>query len=139
MRGPFSADHNLRTLTFLRRPHGARLKRVLGIDFFQMEIVMNKATGTATAAASAGPAAGAVFTLRHGKRYRATIVLHGLEQFASDAMLKQKFESYGFSDVGVTGVGGTRIAEGTWNGGTVTGAIDSHIVKVEEENNGVFA
>ena len=82
--------------------------------------------------ANAASTPGSNFTLRKGKRYRATIVLHGFEQFASDDMLRDKFIGYGFTNVQVTGSGGTRTAEGTWSKDDVTGQIDSHVPTVTE-------
>ena len=81
---------------------------------------------------NAAPVAGSSFTLRQGKRYRATIVLHGLEQLASDASLTEKFVGYGFTNVQVVGSGGTRTGEGTWSRPDVPGQIDSHIVSVTQ-------
>jgi hypothetical protein len=45
-------------------------------------------------------------------------------------MLQETFSSYGFTDVQVTGSGGMRIAEATWNKPDVTGQIDAHITSV---------
>jgi hypothetical protein len=76
--------------------------------------------------------AGSQYTLRQGKRYRATIALFGFEQFASDDMIRDKLTEAGFTEVEVTGGGGTRTAEGRWGKPDVTGQIDHHIVSVTE-------
>jgi len=55
------------------------------------------------------------FTLQRGKRYKATIHLGFVERLASNDLLAEKFRSAGFTDVQVTGEGGTRQAVGVWN------------------------
>jgi len=82
--------------------------------------------------ALAGAARPTTFTVQHGHRYRATLVLSGLEQFASNGLIAGRLQGYGFSNVIVTGSGGTRVAEGTWNGPDTTGQLDSHIVSIVE-------
>jgi Thermolysin metallopeptidase, alpha-helical domain/Thermolysin metallopeptidase, catalytic domain len=74
----------------------------------------------------------AVFTIRHGHRYAATVVLSGLEQFASDDDIANRLKQYGFTDVVVTGSGSTRRAEATWNGADTTAQVDSHLRDVVE-------
>jgi len=84
---------------------------------------------------SAAPLAGAAprtFTVRNGHRYRATLALSGFDQFASNDLIEGRLQGYGFINVTVTGSGGTRVAEGTWNGPDTTGQLDSHIVSVVE-------
>jgi hypothetical protein len=56
----------------------------------------------------------------------------GFEQFASDDMIGDKLTEAAFSEVEVTGGGGTRTAEGRWGKPDVTGQIDHHIVSVTE-------
>jgi hypothetical protein len=82
--------------------------------------------------ALAGAAPPATFTVQHGHRYRATLALEGIEQFAGNAMVEGKLQGYGFINVHVTGSGVTRIAEATWNGPDMTGQLDSRIVSVVE-------
>lgn len=55
------------------------------------------------------------FTLQKGKRYRSVITLGFVERIASNEMIANKFQTAGFTDVKVTGEGGTRYAEGVWN------------------------
>ncbi len=82
--------------------------------------------------ALAGAAPPATFTVQHGHRYRATLALEGIEQFAGNAMVEGKLQGYGFINVHVTGSGVTRIAEASWNGPDMTGQLDSRIVSVVE-------
>ena len=52
-----------------------------------------------------------IFTVRRGQRYRATITLGLIEQFADNEMIAGKLAEAGFTDVAVSGSGGTRHAE----------------------------
>lgn len=82
-----------------------------------------------------GSAAGAAasFTVRTGMRYQATVNLSWIEQqIATNAMIEGQFAQLGFTDVTVTGTGGTRIATGTWNGPNTTVQLDSHLSNVKE-------
>ena len=72
------------------------------------------------------------FTVRHGRRYRATIVLTGLEQLAGNERVSDTFRQLGFSDVVVTGNGSRRQAEGTWKGADTTVQLDPHVADVVE-------
>lgn len=56
------------------------------------------------------------YTVTKGQRYRAMIMLSGLEVWADNETIAQKFTEAGFTDVVVMGVDGERIAEGTWDG-----------------------
>ena len=60
------------------------------------------------------------YTLQRGRRYKATISLGVLESLASNAMVADRFTALGFSNVKVTGTGGTRYAEGGWNADDIT-------------------
>jgi hypothetical protein len=80
---------------------------------------------------SAQPPAGS-FTVRHGRRYRATITLTGFEQLASNGMIEGKLEAVGFTNVSVTGAGGMRQIEGTWNGPDTTAQIDPHLSNIQD-------
>jgi hypothetical protein len=53
----------------------------------------------------------ATFTVRQGKRYRATISLGFFERFASNDTIAAKSRDAGFYEVQVTGSGSTRYAE----------------------------
>jgi hypothetical protein len=74
----------------------------------------------------------AVFTVRQGKRYRATISLGWLERWASNETIAEKLRTAGFSEVNVTGSGGTRLAEAIWPGADSTGDMPSQITEVIE-------
>ena len=60
------------------------------------------------------------YTLQRGRRYKATISLGVLESLASNAMVADRFTALGFSNVKVTGTGGTPYAEGVWNADDIT-------------------
>jgi hypothetical protein len=73
------------------------------------------------------------FTVQHGFRYQATILLTGfLEELASNELIADKFRQVGFTDVVVTGSGVTRQAEGTWSGADTTAQLDTHLTNVRE-------
>jgi cell wall-associated NlpC family hydrolase len=80
----------------------------------------------------AAPALATSFTVHHGRRYRAKILLTGLEQLAGNGQVSDKFTELGFADVIVKGSGSTRQAEGTWTGTDTTVQLDSHIASVVE-------
>jgi hypothetical protein len=52
--------------------------------------------------------------LQKGKSYRATLVLHGAEDFAPNEAVAGKFSDAGFTHVSVTGHFAHRTATGTW-------------------------
>ena len=72
------------------------------------------------------------FTIRSGRRYRAMISLGWLERLAGNDVVADKLRDAGFSDVRVSGSGGTRLAEATWPGADVTGQIPSQISEITE-------
>jgi hypothetical protein len=74
----------------------------------------------------------AAFTVQQGKRYRATISLGLFERFASNETIAAKLRDAGFSDVQVTGSGGTRYAEAIWPGAVATAEMPSQIASVAE-------
>jgi hypothetical protein len=74
----------------------------------------------------------ATFTVRQGKRYRATISLGWLERWAGNEVIAQKLRDAGFSDVIVSGSGGTRVAEATWAGADAQGEMPSQVADVNE-------
>lgn len=55
------------------------------------------------------------FTLRKGKRYKSVVTLGFVERIATNELIAGKFEAAGFTNVTVTGEGGTRYAEGVWS------------------------
>jgi hypothetical protein len=72
------------------------------------------------------------FTVRHGRRYAATVVLSGIEQFASNGVIADKFTALGFRDVTASGSGGTREVQGAWMGQDTTVTLDPHLQNVHE-------
>jgi hypothetical protein len=74
----------------------------------------------------------ATFTVRQGKRYRATLSLGWLERWASNETIAGKLKEAGFSDVKVDGSGATRVAEALWPGPDTTAEMPSQIVEVIE-------
>lgn len=74
----------------------------------------------------------ATFTVRQGKRYRATIALKGIERWASNEMIAQRLTAAGFADVVVSGRGDTRTAEAAWPGPDSTGEMPEQVADVVE-------
>jgi len=74
----------------------------------------------------------ATFTVRQGKRYRATIALGPLERFASNAMIEERLRAAGFAEVRVSGGGGSRVAEGLWPAADATAEMPSQVSEVVE-------
>ena len=72
------------------------------------------------------------FTVRQGRRYRATVTLGWFEQFASNDMIAGKLRDVGFADVTVTGDGDIRVAEALWPGPDTSAALDPHLLNVSE-------
>lgn len=81
---------------------------------------------------AAAEAHAAGVTVRHGRRYRATISLSGFEQFASNDLIAGKLTQVGFTNVVVTGSGGMRQAEASWGGADTTAQLDPHLTGVVE-------
>jgi hypothetical protein len=74
----------------------------------------------------------ATFTVRQGKRYRATITLGWLERWSGNDAIAEKLREAGFSEIKVEGSGGTRHAEARWPGPDTTGEMPSQITEVTE-------
>jgi hypothetical protein len=74
----------------------------------------------------------ATFTVRQGRRYRATISLGMLERLASNDTIAEKLRTAGFSDVTVTGSGPVRIAEALWSKPDATADMPQQIAAVAE-------
>ena len=70
------------------------------------------------------------FTVREGKRYRATLALDSVERLADNALIARKFRALGFSKVRVSGTGAMRRVEGVWLRKDATAALPSQIVAV---------
>jgi hypothetical protein len=73
-----------------------------------------------------------LYTVRQGRRYRATISLNLWEQIASNDMISQQLIDAGFTDVMVTGGGQTREAEAVWPGADASAEIPSQIAEITE-------
>lgn len=73
-----------------------------------------------------------IFKLERGKRYRTTITLGFVERLASNETIADKFRAAGFTDVAVTGQGGTRYAEGVWSSDDVRPTYPPQISEVAE-------
>jgi len=73
-----------------------------------------------------------MFTVEKDKSYTAIIRLAGMETWASNDMLMQKFEELRFTNVNVTGSGDRREAVGTWTDQTTTVSLPSQVTHAEE-------
>jgi hypothetical protein len=74
----------------------------------------------------------ATFTVRQGKRYRATIELGWLEALASNELIANKLAAAGFTEVSVSGSGGSRQAEALWPNADSTGEMPAQIAAISE-------
>jgi len=72
----------------------------------------------------------ATFTVKQGKRYRATISLGLVERLASNDMIADRLRTAGFTDITVSGSGATRVAEARWPGADATAEMPSQITDV---------
>jgi hypothetical protein len=73
-----------------------------------------------------------LFTVRRGQRYRATITLGLIEQFADNEMIAGKLTEAGFTDVQVSGTGGTRLAEALWPNEDASAPLPSQVTEISE-------
>jgi hypothetical protein len=74
----------------------------------------------------------ATFTVKQGKRYRATITLGWLERLAGNETIAEKLRAAGFSEVSVSGSGGARVAEAVWAGPDASGEMPAQVTEVIE-------
>jgi hypothetical protein len=74
----------------------------------------------------------AVFAVRQGKRYRASISLGMLERFASNDIIAERLRAAGFSDISVAGSGARRLAEALWPGADTSAELPKQITRVVE-------
>jgi hypothetical protein len=74
----------------------------------------------------------ATFTVLQGKRYRATITLAGIERWASNEAIATRLRTAGFTEVSVTGLGNTRVAEALWPGADTTAEMPAQVTEVVE-------
>ena len=61
----------------------------------------------------------AKYSVKNGHRYRCKVTLSGVETWASNSTVAQRFADLGFIGVQVTGGGYERVAEGTWGGANI--------------------
>lgn len=73
-----------------------------------------------------------MFTVRRGKRYRATITLNWLERWVGNETIAAKLRAAGFTEVNVSGAGDTRLAEALWPSPDVTAEMPSQVLGVSE-------
>ena len=74
----------------------------------------------------------ATFTVREGRRYRATIALGLLERLASNDMIAEQLRTAGFAEVSVSGSGAVRIAQALWPASDATAEMPKQITEVVE-------
>ena len=72
------------------------------------------------------------FTVRLGRRYRATISLGLLESLAGNDMIAERLRTAGFEDISVKGSGSTRYAEARWPKGDATAEMPEQVSAVTE-------
>ena len=70
------------------------------------------------------------FTVREGKRYRATLALNSVERLADNALIASKFRALGFTKVRVSGAGAIRRVEGFWSRKDASTELPRQIVAV---------
>ena len=72
------------------------------------------------------------FTVRHGRRYRATISLGLLESLAGNDTIADRLRAAGFDDISVKGSGSTRHAEARWPKNDATAEMPVQVSAVTE-------
>jgi hypothetical protein len=73
-----------------------------------------------------------MFTVRRGRRYRATISLGLLESLAGNDVVAKRLRDAGFTDVNVSGGGAIRLAEAIWPNEDATAEMPTQISAVTE-------
>jgi hypothetical protein len=74
----------------------------------------------------------AIYTVRKGRRYQATITLGLLQSVASNDMVADKFRDAGFLEVEVTGSGRTRVGQGLWPHDDASAEVPDEVTSVDE-------
>ncbi len=74
----------------------------------------------------------AFFTVRKDRRYRATIKLNWPERLAGNERIARYLREAGFTDVEVSGKGGTRNATALWPHADRAGEIPTQIAVIDE-------
>ena len=72
------------------------------------------------------------FTVKRGRRYRATISLGLLESLAGNDMIAGRLNAAGFSEVSIKGSGSKRQAEALWPNDDTTAEMPEQISTVTE-------
>jgi hypothetical protein len=72
------------------------------------------------------------FTVRNGRRYRATISLGLVESLAGNDVIAGRLRAAGFEEVNVRGSGGTRHAEALWSKADATAEMPAQVSAVTE-------
>src|SRR4029079_14147508 len=72
------------------------------------------------------------FTVRHGRRYRATISLGLLESLAGNDTIADRLRTAGFDDISVKGSASTRHAEARWPKNDATAEMPVQVSAVTE-------
>ena len=72
------------------------------------------------------------YTVRKGKRYRATIRLGLFKSVASNEQVADQFRAAGFTAVSVSGSGRERRGKGLWPHSDATAEVPDEIASVEE-------
>jgi hypothetical protein len=74
----------------------------------------------------------ATYTVRKGRRYRATIALGLLQSVASNDMIADRFREAGFADVEVKGSGRTRSGHALWPHDDASADIPDEITRLRK-------
>ena len=139
--GPAVGDHG-----YYYMPYQYLTTTQLSDDFWTVRSISGMSAAPAVVASAdvasppAVPAAlfalapeAATFTVRHGKRYQATVTLNWFEQqVATNETIAGQLAKLGFGSVTVTGTGATRQVAGTWMGADTTAQIDAHLSNIVE-------
>ena len=72
------------------------------------------------------------YTVRKGKRYRATIRLGLFKSVASNEQVADQFRAAGFTEVSVSGSGRERRGKGLWPHPDATAEVPDEIASVQE-------
>ena len=73
-----------------------------------------------------------IFTVKRGRRYRATISLGLLESLAGNDMIADRLRTAGFADISIKGSGSKRQAEALWPHDDATAEMPEQISAVTE-------
>jgi hypothetical protein len=73
-----------------------------------------------------------IFTVKRGRRYRATISLGLLESLAGNDMIADRLRAAGFAEISIKGSGSKRQAEALWPNDDATAEMPEQISAVTE-------